>query len=113
MFRWRVGLRDFCLLVAGLLVGLGLAYRYDFFHRGAAAAPRTIQPGEALAVGALTGLGFVLLGFWRGVVEQREEVQRQQQEELAQTFETALSKFVIRQPAQPRPEEEQVDAEPK
>lgn len=109
MFQWRFGLRDICLLVAALGLGLGLAYRYDFFRRAGAAAPRAITPGEAVVVGAVVALAMVGLGAWRKKMDERDEIQRQEQAELTHSFESALSKFVLRQPGEPTPDPEHED----
>ena len=100
-------------MVAALVAGLGLAYQYDFFHRGAAAVPRTISPGEAAVVGVVEALGMAGLAAWRKAEAQREELRRQQREEIAVRFETALHKFVTRHPGEPKPDEEHEDLETK
>lgn len=101
--RWRIGLRDFFVLLAALLVGLGLAYRYDFLKSATGAAvPRTVELDEALILGGVLVLGFLGLSARRYAVRRREEVRLLTTEEYVQTsaFQTALKRFVGRRPGE-------------
>lgn len=89
-------------MLAVLLVGLGLAYKYDFLRKASGVVPRTIELDEALVLGGVLVLGFLGLSARRYAVRRREEVRLLATEEYVQTpaFQKALKRFVGRRPGE-------------
>jgi hypothetical protein len=114
--RWRIGLRDFFVLLAVLVIGLGLAYKYDFLKKAnGVAVHRTVEVDEALILGGVLVAGFLGLSARRYAVRRREEVRLLATEEYVQTpaFQRALKRFVGRRPGEDTREQPSASLEKK
>ena len=98
-------------MLAALLLGLGLAYQYDFLRKASGVAVhRSVGLDEALILGGVLVVGFLGLSARRYAVQRREEVRLLATEEYVHTpaFQKAL-KSVLNpgkpgdQQAPPRP----------
>ena len=77
MIRHRTNLQELSLIVAVTIVGIYLAFEYDFFTTSAddTVHGKTIQLDEALFLGAIVAVGLLIFSI-RRFVEQKREMRR-------------------------------------
>jgi len=77
MMRHRTSLREFSILAAVAVVGLYLAFEYDFFTTAADATEhgKLIQLDESLFLGAVVAVGLLIFSI-RRYLEQKREMRR-------------------------------------